>query len=175
MTAPAQSLPATHPQSLLFREAFRGHPAGLAVITATGPEGPIGLTASSVASVSADPPALVFSLSGRTTAPLLAAADTVLVHLMDAGQAETVRTFATPGSARFTEDMDWEFLPTGEPLLRRSTWALRCSITDRVDVGSSRVIVAAVLGIQGQATGHGPLVYHDRTYHQLSERSSLAC
>lgn len=174
MTAPAQSVPATHTDPLLFREAFRGHPAGLAVITAAGPTGPIGLTASSVSSVSADPPALVFSLSGRTTAPLLAAADTVLVHLMDAGQADTVRTFATPGSARFTDDMDWEFLPTGEPLLRHSAWALRCSITDRVDVGSSRVVVAAVLGVQGQGSGHGPLVYHDRTYHRLSEGSSLA-
>ncbi|MDN6202601.1 MAG: flavin reductase family protein, partial [Micrococcaceae bacterium] len=166
--------PAAHTNSLLFREAFRGHPAGLAVITATGPTGPIGLTASSVSSVSADPPALVFSLSGRTTAPLLAAADTVLVHLMDAGQADTVRLFATPGSPRFTEDLEWRFLPTGEPLLHHSAWALRCSITDRVEVGSSRVVIASVLDIQGEASGHGPLVYHDRTYHRLSEGSSLA-
>lgn len=174
MTASLHCPPATQADTALFRDAFRGHPAGLAVITAAGPAGPIGLTASSVSSVSADPPALVFSLSGRTTAPLLAAAETVLVHLMDSGQADTVKTFATPGSARFTEDLDWEYLPTGEPMLRHSTWVLRCLITDRVLVGSSRVLVAEVLEVRAQADSVGPLVYHDRTYHRLSPGSTLA-
>ncbi|GAA5201604.1 hypothetical protein GCM10025773_22400 [Microbacterium jejuense] len=36
-----------------FRSLFRGHPSGVAVITATCSEGPVALTASSVASVSA--------------------------------------------------------------------------------------------------------------------------
>lgn len=160
--------------STLFRDAFRSHPAGLAVITAAGPDGPIGLTASSVASVSVDPPSLLFSLSGLTTAPLLAAADTVLVHLMDAGQADLVHAFATPGTTRFGADMEWEYLPTGEPLLRRAAWALRCSVAERVDVGSSRVVIATVLEVRRQDGDGGPLVYHDRTYHRLTEDSTLA-
>lgn len=173
MTALSHPDAAIHTASALFRDAFRGHPAGLAVITAAGPDGPIGLTASSVSSVSVDPPSLVFSLSGRTTAPLLAAADTVVVHLMDSGHRQLVDTFATPGTARFTEDMDWEFLPTGEPLLHGGTWALRCAVAQRVEVGSSKVVIATVLDARRQSPGTEPLVYHDRTYHRLSNGSSL--
>lgn len=173
MTALSHSDAATRNASALFRDAFRGHPAGLAVITAAGPDGPIGLTASSVSSVSVDPPSLVFSLSGRTTAPLLAAADTVVVHLMDTAHQDLVNTFATPGTARFTEDMDWEALPTGEPLLHGGTWALRCAVAERIDVGSSRVVIATVLEVRRQSPGTEPLVYHDRTYHRLSRGSAL--
>ena len=39
-----------------FKDAFRAHPAGVAIITAKGSSGPVGLTASSVSSVSAEPP-----------------------------------------------------------------------------------------------------------------------
>ncbi|WP_372700069.1 flavin reductase family protein [Arthrobacter sp. JSM 101049] len=174
MTTSSPAPLATEADPALFRDAFRGHPAGLAVITAAGPEGPIGLTASSVSSVSVDPPSLVFSLSGRTTAPLLAAAETVVVHLMDSGQADIVRTFATPGTARFTADQDWEWLPTGEPLLRRSPWSLRCRVDERLDVGSSRVVIAEVLEVRAGTPAGEPLVYHDRTYHRLSEASALS-
>ena len=173
-TAAAPADRTDHADPALFRDAFRGHPAGLAVITAAGPDGPVGLTASSVSSVSIDPPSLVFSLSGRTTAPLLAAAATVVVHLMDSGQADIVQTFATPGTDRFTADQDWEWLPTGEPLLRRSPWSLRCRVAERLDVGSSRVVIAEVLEVLPGTAAGDPLVYHDRTYHRLGEDSTLS-
>ena len=38
------------PTADLFKDAFRAHPAGIAVLTAQGPDGPVGLTASSVSS-----------------------------------------------------------------------------------------------------------------------------
>ena len=68
-----------------FKAAFREHPAGIALITATTPEGPVGLTASSVASVGLDPVALTFSVTRATgSAGALLLADTFLVHLLDA-------------------------------------------------------------------------------------------
>ena len=39
-----------------FKALFRGHPGGVAVITADAGDGPVALTATSVASVSAEPP-----------------------------------------------------------------------------------------------------------------------
>ena len=50
-----------------FKAAFRGHPAGVAVITADA-GGPVALTATSVSSVSADPPLLIFSISAQSSA-----------------------------------------------------------------------------------------------------------
>ena len=68
-----------------FKAAFREHPAGVALITANTAEGPVGLTASSVASVALDPVALTFSVTRATgSAGGLLSADTFLVHLLDA-------------------------------------------------------------------------------------------
>ena len=46
--------------------AFRHHPAGAAIITVNGANGPEGLTASSLISVAVEPAIIVFS-AGRTT------------------------------------------------------------------------------------------------------------
>lgn len=158
----------------LFRSAFRAHPAGLAVVTAAGPTGPVGLTASSVISVSADPPAVAFSFSGGQSAAQLVEAETAVVHLMNAAQLDLVRAFSTSGADRFTDEMDWELLPSGEPLLAAAPWALRCRITHRVPVGGSLLLAAAVLEIRGHPGKAEPLVYHDRSFHQLSDQSRIA-
>ncbi|MBW8821649.1 MAG: flavin reductase, partial [Streptomyces sp.] len=46
----------------LLRSVFRQHAAGVAVITASGDAGPVGFTATSLASVSAEPPMLSFGI-----------------------------------------------------------------------------------------------------------------
>ncbi|MFG3697211.1 flavin reductase [Micromonospora sp. NPDC047620] len=52
----------------LMKGAFRRYPTGVPVISATGPDGPVGLTASSVASVSVAPSAVSFSVMGTQSA-----------------------------------------------------------------------------------------------------------
>ncbi|MEE2523778.1 flavin reductase family protein [Pseudarthrobacter sp. J75] len=151
-----------------FKAAFRAHPAGVAVITATGSEGVVGLTASSVASVSADPPILAFSVSGGRSASQIAAAQTVVVHLLGSDQLELARIFAIPGTPRFTGRMEWEMLPTGEPLLKGVPWALRCEIVHRAALGGSVLLAATVLGVRAEPSGSAPLVYQDRAFHGLS-------
>lgn len=158
----------------LFKDAFRTHPAGVAVITAAGADGPIGLTASSVASVSVDPPALAFSVSGGHAATQLAQAETAIVHLMGTDQLELVRAFATSGAPRFTDDHDWSVLESGEPLLHDAPWALRCELLHKVPVGGSVLMAAEVLGIRPGGDHGSPLVYHDRTFHALGEHSRVA-
>lgn len=64
-----------------FKAAFRNHPAGVAVITADPGDGPVALTATSVFSVSATPPLLVFSVSELSSAaPAIARSTSVVVH-----------------------------------------------------------------------------------------------
>ncbi|WP_416405451.1 flavin reductase family protein [Arthrobacter sp. LFS091] len=162
------SLPVPSPRvSELFKSAFRGHPAGVAIVTATGPDGAVGLTASSVASVAVDPPTLAFSVTSGRSASVIAAAQTIVVHLVSADQLELVRIFANPAAPRFTDHMDWEVLPTGEPLLREAQWALRCEIVHRAALGSSVLLAAEVLDIRSSASSSAPLVYHNREFHTL--------
>ncbi|WP_159704393.1 flavin reductase family protein [Arthrobacter sp. 18067] len=159
----------SEPIGELFKAAFRSHPAGVAIITAAGPDGAVGLTASSVASVAVDPPTLAFSVTGGRSASHIAAAHTVVVHLVRADQVELVRAFANPAAPRFTGDMDWELLPTGEPLLREAPWALRCEIVHRAPLGGSVLLAATVLDIRSNSSSSAPLVYHNREFHTVFE------
>ncbi|KNC19365.1 hypothetical protein AC792_06700 [Arthrobacter sp. RIT-PI-e] len=173
MTVPAVS---ALPDADLFKLAFRHHPAGIAVLTAQGGDGPVGLTASSVSSVSAEPPVLAFSVStASASAAALITADTLVVHLLGADQLELARLFATRGADRFGGTTRWHTLPTGEPLLTDAPWALRCAILHRLPVGGSMILAAEVVSVEQSSddAGHPPLVYHDRAYHRLTERSLL--
>jgi flavin reductase (DIM6/NTAB) family NADH-FMN oxidoreductase RutF len=163
--------PAAHPGLLAsaFRDAFRHHPTGVAVVTARdGAGGPVGLTASSVASVSLSPPALVLSLSHRASATeALLAADSFLVHLLEARNVELARRFATARADRFGPATRWTPLATGEPWFPEAPTALRCRPLSRTPVGDATVVTAEVVGVRSSGRAGPPLVHHDRGYHVL--------
>ncbi|XVV16943.1 flavin reductase family protein [Actinoplanes sp. CA-131856] len=154
-----------------FKAAFRRYPTGVAVISAIGAGGPIGLTASSVASVSVDPPALSFSAMGTRSARALLEAESFVVNLLGAAGAEVARQFASSGGPRFTEEQGWTFLPTGEPVLRHALASLRATPLHRLPVGDSTVVVASVHEVFLGPAG-GRLVYHDRQFIQAEEFSN---
>lgn len=162
-----------------FKGLFRGHPGGVAVITADAGDGPVALTATSVSSVSADPPLLIFSISAQSSASgVLSRAETVVVHLLDAQDIELAKLGATGGVDRFAQTHRWTRLVTGEPVYRDVRAWVRCAVIDRMDAGTSLVIAAHALqsrierdvrpGEPGDA-----LVYHNRTWHRLGEHSRI--
>lgn len=153
-----------------FGAIFGSHPAGVAVITAQGPDGPVGLTASSVSSISADPPIIGFSLQARRgSAALVAEADTLLVHLLDSSNVAIARAFATHGAPRFGDAMNWRELPTGEPLLTDIGRVMRVEPLARIKAGPALVFNCGVLEILGSQASGAPLVYHERKFHSLSD------
>ncbi|WP_433825103.1 flavin reductase family protein [Actinoplanes sp. CA-015351] len=149
--------------SQLFKAAFRRYPTGVAVITATGPGGPVGLTASSVASVSVEPPALSFSVMGTRSARAIVEAPSFVVNMLGPGHATLAHDFAHAGRPRFTPEQGWDVLPTGEPVLAGALATLRGTPLHLVEVGDSTVVVAEVLEVV-LGTGGGRLVYHDREF-----------
>lgn len=163
-----------------FKAAFRNHPAGVAVITADAGDGPVGLTATSVASVSTNPPLLVFSLSAHSSSgPALNRAETVVVHLLSEKHLGLAKTFSTSGIDRFADASTWSRLETGEPfLLSASTW-MRGEIVNRMDAGDSTILAVEILEINVPVAGEQatedprPLVYHNRTWHALSASSTI--
>jgi flavin reductase (DIM6/NTAB) family NADH-FMN oxidoreductase RutF len=150
-----------------LKAAFRTHPAGIAIITASTSEGPVGLTASSVSSVAVDPAAIVFSVTRATgSAGAILGADHFVVHLIDDEHSELAQRFAISGSERFTDDQGWSALPTGEPYLPTARFALRCRALHTVAVGTSTVVIAEVLDVFAGPQGR-PVVYLDRRFHPL--------
>jgi len=163
-----------------FKAAFRNHPAGVSVVTADPGDGPVGLTATSVFSVSANPPLLVFSLSGNSSsAPALRRAETVVVHLLGADQIELAKTFSTSGIDRFADTSIWTRLVTGEPVLPNANAWLRGKVVNQMEAGDSTVVAVQVLQVNipdaesRAAEQSHPLVYHNRTWHQLGEHSTM--
>lgn len=148
-----------------LKRAFREHPAGVALITAQTLDGPVGLTASSVASVAVDPPALSFSVTRATgSAGGILHADSFVVHLLDSRHAQIAQTFAISGSDRFTPEQGWKTLPTGEPYLPNTRAALRCRALHTLEVGSSVIVVAGVLDAHFGDSAE-PMSYLDRAFH----------
>lgn len=150
-----------------LKSAFRMHPAGVSLITAQTPEGPVGLTASSVASVGIDPPTLAFSVTRATgSAGGILEADSFVVHLLDARHAALAATFAVSGTERFTPEQGWAELKTGEPYLPGTRAAMRCRTLHSLGVGSSVIVVAEVLGaVFGEE--HAPMSYINREFREL--------
>ncbi|HWS32838.1 MAG TPA: flavin reductase family protein, partial [Actinoplanes sp.] len=142
------------------KDAFRRYPTGVAVIAAAGP---VGLTASSVASVAADPPALSFSVMNGRSAKAILDAPSFTVNLLSAAHIGLARDFARSGGPRFTPEQGWAMLPTGEPFLPGALASLRAASLHLVPVGDSTVIVAEVLDILLGPPG-GRLVHHDRRF-----------
>ncbi len=159
--------PVPTPVGEALKAAFRTHPAGVAIITASTPDGPVGLTASSVASVAVDPAAIMFSVTRATgSAGAILSADTFVVHLIDDEHSALAQSFATSGADRFTPEQGWTALDTGEPHLDSARAALRCRALHTIAVGTSTVVIAEVLEVLTGTQGR-PLVYVDRRFHAL--------
>lgn len=159
-----------------FTAAFRNHAAGVAVVTADAGDGPVGLTATSVFSVSADPALFVFSVSEQSSAaPTIRRADTLVVHLLGADQLHLATLCATSGVDRFADRSLWSRLTTGEPFFPGAQSWIRGRVVNRMAAGGSTVIAVLALeaGIVGDETTSDPLVYHNRTWHSLSAHSAI--
>ncbi|WP_411100348.1 flavin reductase family protein [Streptomyces sp. x-45] len=153
----------------LLRSVFRRHAAGVAVITARGPLGPVGFTATSLTSVSARPPLLSFGIgTGSSSWPAMSEAEHVGVHVLGEHQEELAATFARSGADRFAAPTGWREGPQGVPVLDSVLAWLVCRVVGRVPAGDHRIVLAEVL--LGDSAGAGePLLYHQGRYRGLRD------
>jgi len=147
-----------------FKAGFRHHAAGVALVVADTPAGPVGLTVSSLASVSADPPMLSFSVaSTRGSARALLQAPALDVVLLSAAHAPLAAAFATPGAPRFTAEQGWLRFPLR---LADARATFHGRIAETVAAGDSRLVLVEVTGVDLGEPAE-PLVYVDRAYRTL--------
>ncbi|MBE8477394.1 MULTISPECIES: flavin reductase family protein [Streptomyces] len=163
-----------------FKLAFRLYPGGVSLITADAGTGPVALTATSVSPVSAEPPLIMFSLSALSSStPTIRDADTVVIHLLNAGTLDLAQLGATSGIDRFADTTRWARLATGEAVFTEAPVWIRARVHSRMEAGGSTVIVAEALessvrseSFDALASSDG-LVYVNRAWHRIGSHSQI--
>ncbi|HET9380247.1 MAG TPA: flavin reductase family protein [Streptomyces sp.] len=145
--------------------------AGVSVVTARGEDGPVGMTVSAVTSVSARPPLLLACLrEGSRTLAAIREHGVFGVHLLREEQHELAARFASPAvtaAGRFAGTEPAEVL--GVPVLPGVlAWSV-CLLEDVRGYGDHQVVVGRLAAVH--VGGGRPLLWHDRTFRSLGERT----
>lgn len=159
--------PAVAPDT--FRRLFRRHAAGVVIVTVgAGSEPPVGFTASSLTSVSLDPPLLSIAVASTASAwPALQHQDSFVVNFLGSSHQALANRFAASNVDRFAPPTRWSRLPSGEPRLDDAAAWAQCRITERIPAGDHHLLLGLV--VEGAITDPSdPLLYHDGGYRFLT-------
>jgi len=147
----------------VFRNLLGRFPTGVTVLTIPGPDGqPAGMTASSLASVSLEPPLLSVCVDRQADLhDLIVSAPGFVVNILESGQEPLSRRFAEEHPDRFA-GVGYHFGPGGEVVLDDTLAHIECRRHALYDGGDHSIIIGLVTG---GATGTGrPLIYYRGGY-----------
>lgn len=130
--------------SRIFRNALGSYTTGVAVVTVMGPQGPAGMTVNSFASVSLDPPLVLWSPAKSSTRHgLFTEAEHYAIHVLSAEQDGLSHRF-TRGGAGF-EGLEWDFNDDGVPVIPGTLARFECVRSNLHDAGDHSIIIGRVL------------------------------
>lgn len=149
-----------------FRDALGQFATGVTVITCAGPEGPIGITANSFASVSLDPPLVLWSPARASRRfPFFEAADRYAIHVLGAEQGDVCRAFVRDGAA--FEAVDWTMGEAGVPLIEGCLARFECRREAVHEGGDHLIVVGRVLRAAWRPGA--PLVFSAGAYGRFTD------
>lgn len=162
----AEGYPAV-PEELpgLFKAAMRRLAASVSVVVAQGDNGPVGMAATSITSLTVDPPAVLVCVNRATsihaslnpTAPLS-------VNLLSSHQRDVSAAFGggMPHDERFCIG-SWAIGSNGLPRLEEAQANLSCVIDTMIAYGTHSIVIARVLEAR-VSDSVAPLIYQDGAY-----------
>ncbi|MBN9888585.1 flavin reductase family protein [Salipiger abyssi] len=126
-----------------FRDALGRFVTGVAVITCATKDGPLGIAANSFASLSLDPPLVLWSpakSSGRY--PFFVAAQHFAIHILSSDQEAICRAFARSGES--FDLANWQSSPEGVPLIEGCVARFECEKVAEHDGGDHTILIGKV-------------------------------
>lgn len=139
--------------------------ASVSVVVANGDDGPVGIAATSITSLTVDPPAVLVCVN-RTTSlhALLVPTAHLSINLLASSQKDVSAAFGggTPREERFTIGR-WSTAPNGLPQLEGAQANLDCVIDAMLAYGTHSIVIARVLRAS-VSDGVDPLIYQDGGY-----------
>jgi flavin reductase (DIM6/NTAB) family NADH-FMN oxidoreductase RutF len=163
-TAPASS------DESAFRLAMRQLASGVCLVTLGEGEARVGLTATSVASLSVEPPTLVVCVSRAASLyPRLFSGARFGVSVLAADQSEIANRFAgrtgLAGAERFRHGR-WTTTPGGAPALADALANFECEVEELIERHSHAIVIGRVRLALPRASG-GALVYWRGGFDQV--------
>ena len=152
-----------------FKDALREWASGVTIVTSRYGERVHGMTVSSFASVSLDPPlVLVCADKDSDTHAVIAEGGVFAVHVLGRDQEALSNLFASSeDEERRFDGLAWEAGATGAPILKDAIAVLDCRVTAAHDAGDHVIYVGAVEEVQRR--GGEPLLYHRGHYAGVAE------
>ena len=152
--------------SRLFRDALGQFATGVTIVTTAGPDGPMAIVANSFASVSLDPPLVLWSPAKSSRRfPVFAAANRYAIHVMAEDQAHLCNRFAKEGGD--FEGVDWTEGTDGVPLIHDTLARFECTLDAAHDAGDHLILVGRVVSAR-LGTG-APLLFSAGRYGRFTE------
>jgi flavin reductase (DIM6/NTAB) family NADH-FMN oxidoreductase RutF len=157
----------TEPREIVDPRVMRdvlGHFAsGITVVTAQGPDGPIGFTCQSFTSLSLEPPLVSFAPARTsTTWPRLRDIGRFCVNVLADDQDGLSGQFARSGTDKFA-GVGWTPSANGSPVLAGVVAWIDCELYAEHDGGDHTIVVGRVLDL-GATAEKTPLVFHRGAY-----------
>jgi 3-hydroxy-9,10-secoandrosta-1,3,5(10)-triene-9,17-dione monooxygenase reductase component len=149
-----------------FRTVMGRFATGVTVVTASGPEGPVGMTANAITSLSLNPLLLLvcFAKEARTLR-VVRETQAFGVNVLASGQEELAQLFASkaPEAEKFAGVAhDLHDGAGGVPIIRAGHAWIGCRLEDLIPGGDHVIGIGAVTAAE---TGGGdPLVWHGGRY-----------
>ena len=164
MNEPAEDLQPIDPAD--YRRVLGHFPTGVTVVTASPPDGPIGVAIGSFASISLDPPLVGFFLGTSSTSGAgIEAAGHFCVNVLASDQLELCGVMASKSPDKFA-GVDTSAAPgTGAPVLPGIHALIDCSLESVIELGDHNLIVGRVQHLYADADGATvPMVFHKGQY-----------
>jgi flavin reductase ActVB len=150
-----------------FRDVMSRMAMPVAVVsTVDGGGRRYGATLGSIASLSLDPPMVLFALGhGTSVHRPVCDSDRFCISILASDQRAAAERFAGPAAGRFASETVYL---DGIPVVDAALGWLVCGRPDLVEAGDHTIVIGRVeQALCGSGDGQGPLLYHARRYHQL--------
>lgn len=152
-----------------FADAMSMLASGVVIVTCRVGGRPWGMTATAVASVSADPPAvLVVLASAGRSADAITRTRTFGISILAAEQVAIARFGAVRGTSKFLEGLTQLDDGSRTPAVAGALAHLDCDVSKIVPAGDHTVFFGGVRAAESAPEGR-PLVYHRRGYRTLTD------
>ena len=149
-----------------LRHCLGRYATGIAVVTASDSQGnPFGITVNSFASVSLDPPLILWSLGKDSGSfEIFSVVQHYAVHVLHSGQQPLSDLFSANREDRFS-GISYQCGTDDTPLLDDYYARFECQIEHRYEGGDHLILVGRVLAFDGR--DGEPLIYHGGSYKPL--------